>query len=247
MTARTTTQLLAALALVGVAAAGCGADEPAPSPAAAPSSVPAPDPLLGTPITDSGVLAAAMLGLGDLPDGFSSIPDPVQDLGLDPAPEYDSPDRSGTDPAECAAVLAPISEQRGGATSTAVARFSGPNFSSIDEDAASYSDTGTAEAFTAIQQAWAGCTTFSGTDADGVSVDYALAGREQSSVGDASASVRLTTSSEGFTLISDVVVAVVDSTVVQIVVSDRSGLEPDTVTAVAEAAVERIRAVTPSM
>ncbi|OZC64341.1 hypothetical protein CH276_11910 [Rhodococcus sp. 06-470-2] len=247
MTARTTTQLLAALALVGVAAAGCGADEPAPSPTAAPSSVPAPDPLLGTPITDSGVLAAAMLGLGDLPDGFSSIPDPVQDLGLDPAPEYDSPDRSGTDPSECAAVLAPISEQRGGATSTAVARFSGPNFSSIDEDAASYSDTGTAEAFTAIQQAWAGCTTFSGTDADGVSVDYALAGREQSSVGDASASVRLTTSSEGFTLISDVVVAVVDSTVVQIVVSDRSGLEPDTVTAVAEAAVERIRSVTPSM
>lgn len=80
-----------------------------------------------------------------------------------------------------------------------------------------------------------------------MSVDYVLAGREQSSVGDASASVRLTTSSEGFTLISDVVVAVVDSTVVQIVVSDRSGLEPDTVTAVAEAAVERIRSVTPSM
>ena len=188
-----------------------------------------------------------MLGLGDLPDGFSSIPDPVQDLGLDPAPEYDSPDESGTDPAECAAVLAPISEQRGGAASNAVVRFSGPNFSSIDEDAASYPDTGTAEAFTAIQQAWVGCTTFSGTDADGVSVDYALAGREQSSVGDASASVRLTTSSEGFTLISDVVVAVVDSTVVQIVVSDQAGLEPETVTAVAEAAVERIRSVTPSM
>uniref|UniRef100_UPI0016519957 hypothetical protein n=1 Tax=Rhodococcus sp. BS-15 TaxID=1304954 RepID=UPI0016519957 len=174
-------------------------------------------------------------------------PRPGPDLGLHPAPEYDSPDKSGTDPAECAAVLAPISEQQGGAASNAVARFSGPNFSSIDEDAASYSDTGTAEAFTAIQQAWAGCTTFSGTDADGVSVDYALAGREQSSVGDASASVRLTTSSEGFTLISDVVVAVVDSTVVQIVVSDQSGLEPETVTAVAEAAVERIRSVTPSM
>ena len=247
MTARTTTRLLAALSVVGVAAAGCSADEPATTPAVAPSSVAAPDPVLGATITDSEILAAAMLGLGDLPDGFSSIPDPVRDLGLDPAPEYDSPDRSGTDPAECAAVLAPISEQRGGAAANAVARFSGPNFSSIDEDAASYSDTGTAEAFTAVQQAWAECTEFSGTDADGVSVDYALAGREQSPIGDASASVRLTTSSEGFTLISDVVVAVVDSTVVQIVVSDQRGLEPETVTTVAEAAVERIRSVTPSM
>lgn len=247
MTASTTTRVLGVLSLVGIAAAGCSTEEPARAPEPAPSVVAAPDPLLGAPITDSGALARAMLDLGDLPDGFSQIPDPVQDLGLDPAPEYDSPDKSGTDPAECAAVLAPISEQQGGAASNAVARFSGPNFSSIDEDAASYSDTGTAEAFTAIQQAWAGCTTFSGTDADGVSVDYALAGREQSSVGDASASVRLTTSSEGFTLISDVVVAVVDSTVVQIVVSDQSGLEPETVTAVAEAAVERIRSVTPSM
>ncbi|MEH6795075.1 MAG: hypothetical protein V7694_13155 [Rhodococcus sp. (in: high G+C Gram-positive bacteria)] len=246
MTARSTTRVLAALSLVGVAAAGCSADEPAGTPAPAPTVVAAPDPLLGTPITDSGVLSASMLGLDDLPDGFSSIPDPVQDLGLDPAPEYDSPDKSGTDPAACAAVLAPISDQRGGAAASAVARFSGPNFSSIDEDAASYADSGAAEAFSSVQQAWAGCTEFSGTDADGVSVQYALTGREQSQIGDASASIRLTTSSEGFTLISDVVVAVVDSTVVQIVVSDQSGLEPDTVTAVAEAAADRIGTAAPS-
>lgn len=245
---RTSTPMLAALSLVGIAAAaGCSSDEPSQTPAAAPTSVAAPDPLLGAPITDPGVLTAAMLGLGELPDGFSSIPDPVQDLGLDPAPDYDSPDRSSTDPAACAAVLAPVSEQLGGAASSAVARFSGPNFSSIDEDAASYSGTGAADAFASVQQAWVGCTEFSGTDADGVVVDYALAGREQSQIGDASASVRLTTSSEGFTLISDVVVAVVDSTVVQIVVSDQSGLEPETVTAVAEAAADRIRSATPSV
>ncbi|WP_415976796.1 hypothetical protein [Rhodococcus sp. 077-4] len=241
------TRAVFALALVGVTAAGCSADEPAQTPVPVPSAVAAPDPLRGAPISDSGVLAAAMLGLGDLPGGFSSIPDPVQDLGLDPAPEYDAPDKSSTDPAECASVLAPISEQRDGAVASAVARFSGPNFSSIDEDAASYSGTGTAEAFAAIQQAWARCTTFSGTDADGVKVDYAVAGREQSPIGDASTSVRVTTGSAGFTLVSDVVVAVVDSTVAQIVVSDQSGLEPETVTAVAEKAVERIRSVTPNM
>ncbi|OZD04547.1 hypothetical protein CH275_15255 [Rhodococcus sp. 06-235-1A] len=244
---RCTTRVLAGLSLACIAAAaGCSSDEPSQAPAPVPTAVTAPDPLLGSPITDSGVLTASMLALGDLPDGFSSIPDPVQDLGLDPAPDYDSPDKSSTDPAECAAVLAPVSEQGGGAASSAVARFSGPNFSSIDEDAASYQASGAAAAFASVQQAWTGCTEFTGTDADGVSVEYALAGREQSQIGDASSSIRLTTSSEGFTLISDVVVAVVDSTVVQIVVSDQSGLEPATVTAVAEAAADRIRTATPS-
>ncbi|MFI8565044.1 hypothetical protein ACIGGF_00575 [Rhodococcus sp. NPDC078407] len=245
---RTQTRFLAGLSLLGLAAAaGCGSDDPGQAPAPVPTTVvAAPDPLLGTPITDSDVLTASMLGLGDLPDGFSSIPDPVRDLGLDPAPDYDSPDESSTDPAECAAVIAPVSEQVAGAATSAVVRFSGPNFSSIDEDAASYVGTGTADAFAAVQQAWTGCAEFTGTDADGVSVEYALAGREQPQIGDASASIRLTTNSEGFTLISDVVVAVVDSTVVQIVVSDQSGLEPETVTAVAEAAADRIRSATPN-
>jgi hypothetical protein len=39
---------------------------------------------------------------------------------------------------------------------------------------------------------------------------------------------------------------VVDSTVVQIVVSDQSGLEPETVTAVAKSAANRIRSAVPS-
>ncbi|CCQ16192.1 putative uncharacterized protein [Rhodococcus sp. AW25M09] len=245
---RVSTRMLAALSLVGVAAAaGCSSDAPSSTPAVVPTAVAAPDPLRGAAVTDDDVLGAAMLGPSELPNGFTSIPDPVRDLGLDPAPGYDSPDKSGTDPAECAAVLAPVSEQLDGAASTAVARFSGPDFSSIDEDAASYSGTGAADAFASVQQAWVGCTEFSGTDADGVGVEYELAGREQPQIGDASVSVRLTTSSEGFTLISDVVVAVVDSTVMQIVVSDRSGLEPETVTAVAEAAAERIRSATPSV
>lgn len=244
---RAATRVLATLSILGIAAAaGCSTDEPAETAAPAVTTVAAPDPLRGPPITDPAALTAAMLGLADLPDGFSSIPDPVRDLGLDPAPEYDSPDRSSTDPAECAAVLAPVSQQQAGAASSAVVRFSGPNFSSIDEDAASYPVPGAAEAFANIQRAWAACSTFTGTDADGIGVDYSVAGRDQATVGDASASIRLTTTSEGFTLVSDVVVAVVDSTVVQIVVSDQSGLEPETVTAVAGSAADRIRSAVPS-
>lgn len=242
---RTVVAALATSIACVVAGAGCSAAEP-PDTGAPSALVPAPDPLRGPPISDSSTLAAALLEGDDLPSGFVTIPDPVRDLGLDPAPEYDSPDRSSTDPAPCAAVLAPVSAQldtpAGAGLSDAVARFSGPNFSSVDEDAASYAGTAAAEVFEGIQQTWAGCSSFSGTDADGVVVDYSVAGRQQSSVGDASASIRLTTESEGFTLVSDVVLAVVDATVVQVVVSDQSGLEPDTVSAVATKAVDRIRA-----
>ncbi len=201
----------------------------------------APDPLLGSPITDSAALQSAMLTMDLLPDGFAPIPDPVRDLGMDPAPEYDAPDRSGTDPQACGDVLAPIEQQLPGASAAADVRYSGPNFSSLDEDAASYPGRGAAEAFTALQNTLAQCTEYSGTDADGVRVDYRLEGREQKTVGDASVSVRLTIDSGGYTLISDVVVAVVDSTVVQLVGTGQEAFDPALMTELATTSVDRIR------
>ena len=205
-----------------------------------PQSV-APDPLLGSTITDPIVLESSMLAAQELPAGYAAIPDPVRDLGLDPAPDYDSPDRSGTDPDECANVLAPISEQRADASSDAVVRYSGPNFSSIDEDAASYLDDEVAQVFGAVQETFAGCATYTGTDADGFAVDYRLEPRDQETIGDASASVRLTTTSEGFSLVSEAVVAVVDRTVMQLVVTSQEGADPAAVTDLAKTAAEKIR------
>ncbi|MDJ0393104.1 hypothetical protein QMK17_07140 [Rhodococcus sp. G-MC3] len=225
--------------------AGCGSDETAP--AASPPrtdpgpAVPAPEPLLGGPIADSAALEAAMLDGGELPDGYSAIPDPVRDLGLDPAPDYDAPDRSRTDPAGCGDVLAAVSQQAAGAVSNAQVRYSGPNFSSIDEDAASYSDAGAAGAFARLQETFAACGQYSGTDADGVAVVYRVGSRDQEQVGDASTSIRLETTSEGFTLISDAVVAVVDRTVVQFVVTSQEGVDPASFTTLATAAADKIR------
>nr|WP_296771952.1 hypothetical protein [Rhodococcus sp. (in: high G+C Gram-positive bacteria)] len=239
----------AALALMATAATislvGCSSDQDEPA-SAAPQAAPgpvvsAPDPLLGRPITDSAVLMSAMLLVGDLPDGYAAIPDPVRDLGLDPAPDYDNPDRSGTDPSACADVLAPISQQSPGAVSNAAVRYSGPNFSSIDEDAAGYTDSGAATAFSRLQATFAACGQYSGTDADGVAVNYRVGGREQDRIGDASTSIRLETSSEGFTLVSDAVVAIVDHTVVQFVVTSQDGVDPASFTALATSAAEKIR------
>lgn len=79
---RAATRVLATLSILGIAATGCSTNEPAETATPAVTTVAAPDPLRGPPITDPAALTAAMLGLADLPDGFSSIPDPVRDLGL---------------------------------------------------------------------------------------------------------------------------------------------------------------------
>lgn len=236
-----------ALGTCALLSAACGAnsDDAAPSTTApAPAAVSAPDPLAGPPITDSSVLQSAMIPLESLPPGYTVIPDPVRDLGLDPAPEYDAPDQSGTDPQRCADVLAPISQQFADAAASAEVRYSGPDFSSIDEDAASYVDRGAADAFAAVQATFAECATFTGTDADGIDVAYTLSGRDGDvTAGDASVAARLQIESGGFTLVSDVVVAVVDSTVVQVVATDEDGVDDATLSALAQAAVDEIRGV----
>jgi len=222
---------------------GAGTDS---SPAAPVTVVDGPDVLSGSVITDSADLQARMLTPSDLPDGYAVVPDPVRDLGLDPAPEYDSPDRSGTEPQECADVLAAVGMQSAGASAMADVRYSGPNFSSIDEDAASYAGGedgvgGAGEAFRTVQNTLVGCTEYSGTDADGIDVDFSLSARDQSPVGDASTSFRLATTSEGFTLVSDVVISVVDHTVFQLSVTSQEGVDAASFTALAETAAERIR------
>ncbi|KZE98628.1 hypothetical protein A2J03_13470 [Rhodococcus sp. EPR-157] len=236
------TTTLSTVAITVLAACGAAEDTPDEAPLAdLEPRVVAPQPLNGSPITDSTVLSARMLLVADVPDGFAVIPDPVRDLGLDPAPDYDAQDRSGTDPQSCADVLATVAQQSPGASADAEVRYSGPEFSSIDEDAASYADSGAAAAFDEVQNAFAQCTEYTGTDADGVGVKYRLGAREQETIGDASTSVRLETTSEGYTLVADAVVAVVDHTVVQLVVTSQEGVDPASFTALAKTAADRIR------
>ena len=188
-------------------------------------------------------LRAALLGQADLPVGFVPLPDPVDDLGLPPASESAESDLSSTEPRVCADVLAPISDQAPGATAQAVARFTGPDFASIDTDAAAYADAGAA--FAAVQRTLAACTEYSGTDADGIAVTYRLGGLDQPSVGDASIAVRLETGSEGFTMVSDTVIAVVDGVVVQVTATGQDPVDPGVLTALARTAAENLHADTP--
>lgn len=236
--------VVAAVSILGLTACG-GTDDNASDAArveAAPE-VAAPNPLTGAAITDEADLQSRLLTTDDLPAGFTVVADPVRDLGLDPATQYDAEDMSGTDPQRCADVLAEITRQSPGAAVGAAVRYSGPDFSSIDQDAASYLGDGAADAFSAVQQTLRSCSEYSGTDADGIAVEYSVSAREQETIGDASTSVRLETTSEGYTLVSDAVVTVVDHTVVQLVATSQEGVDPSSLTELARTAASRIRGV----
>lgn len=194
------------------------------------------------PITDSAVLAGRLLSIADLPPGYTGYDLPPPDPS---APGAAAEDRSSTDPAECAAVLAPIATQRPGVVSAASVSYGGPRFSSLDQDAASYDGPGASTAFGTVQDALTRCTRFSGTDADGVPVDYRVGAStlldDAAPIGDASVAVRLAVTSDGVSLTTDAVVTMVGSTVSQLVATGVEPVDPDLIRTLARTAADRLR------
>ncbi|WP_260684185.1 sensor domain-containing protein [Rhodococcus sp. KBS0724] len=215
---------------------------PVPGVALAPfSAAPVPTALTGTPL-DKVALAQTVLTLSELPADFDIVPDPVEDLGLAPAPATSESDKSSTDPAACAAVLAPIATQVPGSVSSISKMFTGPDFTSIDQDSASFADgAAAAAAFETMQQTVTSCSQFTGTDADGINITYQVGAGYQPTVGDASFSYRIMTASEGFTLVADVVVAAAGSNLTQISATAPTPIAPEVLGSMAGTAVERLR------
>ncbi|MDJ0406880.1 sensor domain-containing protein [Rhodococcus erythropolis] len=233
---------------------GCGSDDSpradtttqvsAPQVGLAPFTAAPAAPLSGTPL-DRDALQRAALTLSELPADFDIVPDPVDDLGLAPAPESSEADKSSTDPAVCAQVLAPIATQAAGSVADLSDMFTGPDFTSIDQDSASYADGAAAAAFEKLQTTLAGCAEYSGTDADGTTITYRVGGASDPNVGDASFAFRIITESGGFTLVADAIVAAVGTTLTQVSATAPSPIAPDVLHSMASAAADRLRAQTP--
>ncbi|WP_308251882.1 sensor domain-containing protein [Rhodococcus sp. GOMB7] len=254
-----TRRSLLALGLTATAAlfvvTGCGSDDSpgadtttqvsAPQVGLAPFTAAPAAPLSGAPIDRDG-LQRATLTLSELPADFDVVPDPVDDLGLAPAPENSEADKSSTDPAVCAQVLAPIATQAPGSVADLSDMFTGPDFTSIDQDSASYADgTAAAAAFEKLQTTLAGCAEYSGTDADGTTITYRVGGASDPNIGDASFAFRIITESGGFTLVADAIVAAVGTTLTQLSATAPSPIAPDVLLSMASAAADRLRAQTP--
>lgn len=207
--------------------------------------VPAPTvPAGATPITDNAFLAGRLLTIADLPAGWTGYDLPP----LDPSsPGASAEDRSSTDPADCGAVLAPIATAVPGGVSAASVTYGGPDFSSLDQDAASYDGDGAARAFASIQDTLARCGEFSGTDADGVRVDYRVGastlftGADATAPGDATVAARLQVTSDGVELTTDAVITLVGASVTQTVATGLEPVDPQLIRALATTAADRLR------
>lgn len=192
------------------------------------------------PALDDAALEARLLTPADLPVGFVPAPGP-EDLGLPPPDAESDTDQSSTTPEKCADVLAPIAEQTAGVVGSASVTFTGPNFSSIDQDVATYGGhEAVAAAFESVQKTFGECTDYHGTDVDGIEIAYSLGGREQRPAGDASVAYRLVTTSEGFTLTSDVVLVVVGDSLVQLVATGQSPIDPGVFADMTDTAVHKL-------
>ncbi|WP_431950194.1 hypothetical protein [Nocardia lijiangensis] len=223
-----------------VVVAGCGAEEEKQSsvPALQPlGPVVAAAPVTGSPTTDPDELTRRLLGPADLP-GMTPVPDsrgPGQAEPAGPTAE--------TRPAQCARVLLPLAVQGTDPLTWNTVAYNGPNFSSIDIDAASYSPEKLAAAFSTVQQTLRECTEYSGNDADGTAIEYRLGGLSQPPVGDASTAFELRTSSAGFTLISLVSIVQVGSVLAQVTITAPESVEPAALTDLTADQVARLRGV----
>ncbi|MEV5650071.1 hypothetical protein AB0L57_17645 [Nocardia sp. NPDC052254] len=225
--------LLAGIA-IGVSACGSQHDDSLPA-LAAPTSVP---PITAPPVTDSAALRALLLGPADVPPSFTQLDDAAPGNGPTP------PDRSRTDPVECAKVLAPVGDLYPGSSARGDVHYSSPNYASIDIDIASYADGAAAQAFSAVHKLLNDCRAYSGTDADGTAVDYQLGGLSQPAAGTASTSFQVRTTSEGMSLYSAATVAVVGSSVVQIAETSPAPIDPAALRDLTDRQIRRLAGAT---
>ncbi len=225
--------LLAGIA-IGVSACGSQHEDSLPA-LASPTSL---APITAPPITDSAALRALLLSPADIPPGFTQLDDASPGNGPTP------PDRSRTDPVECAKVLAPVGDLYPGSAGRGDVHYSSPNYASIDIDIASYADGRAAQAFSAVQKLLHDCGSYSGTDADGTAVDYHLGGLPQPTVGTASTSFQVRTTSEGMSLYSAATVAVVGSSVVQIAETSPAQIDPAALRDLTDKQVRRLTGAT---
>ncbi|MFG1798025.1 hypothetical protein [Nocardia sp. NPDC049149] len=228
MLATATTVLLAA----------CGsAESPAPPAPELPGFGPviAAKPVTGAPITDADRLQDRLLTSTNLPPDFTALP-----ARVDPPATAQAPP---TDPAECAKVLTPLGAQRPGSLAKAVVQYTGPNFSSIDIDAASYPNDAVALAFSELQATVRGCAHYSGTDATDIKIDYRIGGLAAPAVGDAAAAFQVRTTSEGLTLQSSVAIVQVGSTLTQVAVTAPESVDIQVLNELAAAQVRRLQGV----
>lgn len=190
------------------------------------------------PISDENVLISHLLSISDFPDGMTAVHDRRVNPGQAALTTV-----AETEPAECGRVMSSIAAQTPDPVTATGIAYSGPDFSSIDIDAATFAPDRVASAFTAVQEQLRRCTSYRGTDADEIAIEYRVGALDQPKAGDASASYQVRTTSEGLTLVSLVTVVQVGPTLAQVAVSAPEAVDPGLLSDLTDAQVRRLQGI----
>lgn len=221
--------------------AGCGEDEAA---LAAPDGLPSfGAPVSAAPVTGAGPATSAellnrLLSSTDLPGSFTPLPPREPGAGAS---------TDATDPAACVAVLTPLAAQAPGARADAAVQYAGPDFSSIDIDAAAYPADGVAPAMATVQRTLHDCVRFTDVPPPGSAGDppitYEVAPFDQPAAGDSSTAYQVLVRSDELTLHSAVALVQVGDTIAQIAVTAPESVQPEVLSALTAQQVRRLRGI----
>ncbi|MFC8532281.1 hypothetical protein [Nocardia sp. NPDC057227] len=232
----------AGVVLVALVVAGCGDDEPAaPAPSDGLPSFGAPvtaAPVAGPGPAGSAELLNRLLSSTDLPGSFTPLP--ARDPGTGASTD-------ATDPAACVAVLTPVAAQAPGARADAAVQYAGPDFSSIDIDAAAYAADGVGPALATVQRTLRECVGFTDAtppeNADDPSITYEVAPFDQPAAGDSSTAYQVLVRADELTLHSAVALVQVGDTLTQIAVTAPESVQPEVLSALTAQQVRRLRGI----
>ncbi|MFC8046938.1 hypothetical protein [Nocardia sp. NPDC057353] len=238
-------RLPVAAVLAALVLAGC-ADDGEPAPAAPEPGAGLPSfgaPATAAPVTGTGPAGSAellnrLLSGTDLPGSFTPLP---------PRATGGAAGTDATDPAGCVAVLTPIARQVPGARADAAVQYAGPDFSSIDIDAAAYPADGVAPALAAVQRTLRECVRYTDVpppDAAGdPPITYEVAPFDQPAAGDSSTAYQVLVRSDDLTLHSAVALVQVGDALAQIAVTAPESVQPEVLTALTTQQVRRLRGI----
>jgi hypothetical protein len=190
----------------------------------------APDDPVGDELTQKQV-NAALLTVADLPSGWT--------LG---EPSEDDSDDDEITPAKCGELVDAMSADEEAAVAEGERDFNkgGPFGTLMGVSISSYEEEVDSDKLTDIAEVFGECSSFKGTDSEGVATEYKVAPLSLANIGDKSLALTMTVESEGFTIPINIYLVVIGHNVMTFFNGGVTGADGADLETIGKLAIKRL-------
>ena len=194
-------------------------------------AVEAPDDPVGDELTQKQV-NAALLTVADLPSGWT-LGEPSED---------DSDDDEEVSPAKCGELVDAMGADEEAAVAEGERDFNkgGPFGTLMGVSISSYEDEVDSDKLTEIADVFGECSSFKGTDSEGVVTEYKVAPLSLANIGDKSLALTMTVESEGFTIPINIYLVVIGHNVMTFFNGGVTGADGADLETIGKLAIKRL-------